>query len=371
MLKIGIVGAAGMRAGAFRVGIESTGKAVISAVCDVSKEKVEALAAEWGIEAYTDYIAMLEQAGLDAVILSTPVTVHTAQALEALKRNIHVYSEIPAAASLAECKELVAAAKASKATYVLGENMVYMREYMTVENMVNAGLFGDIYYMQGEYLHDIKEFFEISPWRKEVLAGVNGITYGTHSLGPMLIWMQGDRISKLMCTGTGHHYTDPVTGGPYAQEDGCLMVCKTEQGRSVDIRVEMMSTRPYGLNYRMQGTKGHYENVHNWDDGFSRVWYEAAHKEGASRDVWMEFDSLAEEYVPEIWREVPKEIMETTTHWGIDYVTMREWVAHLCGERPFRVDIHKAMDLTLPGLISTMSIENDSQWMEVPNSRDW
>jgi len=60
MLKIGIVGAAGMRAGAFRVGIESTGKAVISAVCDVSKEKVEALAAEWGIEAYTDYIAMLE-----------------------------------------------------------------------------------------------------------------------------------------------------------------------------------------------------------------------------------------------------------------------------------------------------------------------
>ena len=370
MLRIGIVGAAGMRAGAFCIGIESTGEAAVVAICDFPGEKLDQRAREWNAAAYTDYVEMLETASLDAVVLSTPVTVHTEQAIEALKRNIHVYSEIPAAVSLDECRKLVAAAKASKATYVLGENMVYMREYMIIERMIKDGLFGDIYYMQGEYLHDIKTFLELSPWRKHVLAGNNGITYGTHSLGPMLIWMPGDRIKQLMCTGTGHHYIDQASGNPYAQEDGCLMVCRTSGGRSIDIRVELMSTRPYALNYRMQGTKGVYENLHSWTSGESRMWADRFFQGGSNED-WMEFQKYAEDYTPDIWREVPKEIMETTTHWGIDYVTMREYVAHLKGKRPFRVGIHEAMDLTLPGIMSTESINQGSAWMFVPDSRSW
>ena len=370
MFKIGIVGAAGMRAGAFKIGLESTGKARVTAICDFAGDKLEERAREWGAKAYTDYIEMFDKAELDAVILSTPVTVHTEQAIAALERNIHVYSEIPAAATMEECERLVDAVKRSKATYCLGENMVYMREYMAVENMIKKGLFGDVYYMQGEYLHDIKFFFELSPWRKTLMAYNNGVTYGTHSLGPMLIWMPEDRIDRVLCTGTGNHYLDEATGKPFIQEDGCLMICRTAQGRSVDVRVELMSTRPYELNYRMQGTEGVYENLHSWTHGESRVWAKGLDHANQS-DEWLNFESIYEDYVPEIWREVPEEIMRTTTHWGIDYVTMREYVAHLCGERPFRVDIHKAMDLTLPGIISTMSINQGSVWMDVPDSRKW
>lgn len=370
MLKIGIAGASGMRAGAFKAGIESTGKAMIYAVCDIAKSNINEIAAQWGAKGYCNYVEMLDSVKLDAVILSTPVTVHTQQAIEALKRGIHVYSEIPAASSLEECKLLVSAANDSKATYVLGENMVYMKEYMTVENMINAGLLGQIYYMQGEYLHDIKAFFEMSPWRKDVLAGINGVTYGTHSLGPMLIWMKDDRIEKLMCTGSGHHYKDIKTKKPFAQEDGCMMVCKTAAGRSVDIRVELMSTRPYALNYRVQGTKGMYENLHEWTKGTSRIWCEKLFK-GGDREAWMAFEDHCADYIPDIWRDIPKEIIENTTHWGIDYVTMREYVAHILGERAFRVDIHQAMDLTLPGILSTQSINNGSVWIKVPNSREW
>lgn len=34
-------------------------------------------------------------------------------------------------------------------------------------------------------------------------------------------------------------------------------------------------------------------------------------------------------------------------------------------------DVHRAMDLTLPGLLSEVSAEEKSRWVEVPNSRDW
>jgi len=35
------------------------------------------------------------------------------------------------------------------------------------------------------------------------------------------------------------------------------------------------------------------------------------------------------------------------------------------------VDIHSAMDLTLPGIVSEQSINNGSVYMDVPDSRAW
>jgi hypothetical protein len=35
------------------------------------------------------------------------------------------------------------------------------------------------------------------------------------------------------------------------------------------------------------------------------------------------------------------------------------------------IGIHEAMDMTLPGLVSQISIQQGGQWLDVPNSRDW
>ncbi|MGI6687988.1 MAG: Gfo/Idh/MocA family protein [Christensenellales bacterium] len=368
MIKIGIVGT-GMRAKAFKAGIDSMTDAAVTAVCDVSEKAVLSYSDLWKVKSYTDYIDMLDNEQLDAVIISTPVSIHVEQSVQALARNIHVYSEIPAAATIEECKLLVEAAKKSRATYVLGENMVYMKEYMTIANMIHDGLFGQVYYFLGEYLHDIKSFFEISPWRKSLMAYKNGITYGTHSLAPMLIWMKDSTIKKVLCVGSGHHYLDPVTGKPYIQENGCLMVCKTDSDCTIDIRVELMSTRPYSLNYRLQGTKGAYENYHDWTKSSSRIWIDQC--SSGSSDEWQDFGICSYDYEPDIWKKLPKTLMEESTHWGVDIITMQEWIAHLRGERPFAVDIYKAMDITLPGIISTQSIEQGGIWLDVPNSREW
>lgn len=369
MTRIGIVGT-GMRAKAFKAGIDLMPGAMVAAVCDVSPKAVSSYCDSWNVKGYTDYVNMLDNEPLDAVIISTPVSIHVEQSIQALARNIHVYSEVPAATTLDECKLLVDAVKKSKASYVLGENMAYMKEYMTIANMINDGLFGEVYYFLGEYLHDIKSFFEVSPWRKAFMAYNNGITYGTHSLAPMLIWMKNTTIRSLLCTGSGRHYFDSSTGEPYPQENGCLMICKTESGCTIDIRVELMSTRPYSLNFRLQGTKGVYENYHDWTKSSSRLWIDKYASSGSS-DEWQDLESYSLDYVPDIWKKLPKTSQEDSTHWGVDIITMREWISHLRGERPFAVDVHKAMDITLPGIISTQSIDQGGVWLNVPDSREW
>jgi predicted dehydrogenase len=51
---------------------------------------------------------MLDKSKIDAVVIGTPMHLHASQSIEALKRNIHVLSEVTAGVSIDECKALAA-----------------------------------------------------------------------------------------------------------------------------------------------------------------------------------------------------------------------------------------------------------------------
>jgi predicted dehydrogenase len=63
-----------------------------------------------GVRAFTDPFAMLEEEGLDALIVAVPTTLHHPVALAALSRGTPVLVEKPLATTEAEGRELVAAA---------------------------------------------------------------------------------------------------------------------------------------------------------------------------------------------------------------------------------------------------------------------
>lgn len=134
--------------------------------------------------------------------------------------------------------------------------------------------------------------------------------------------------------------------------------------------MDMLSTRPYGLNFRLQGTKGAFESFRDWTDGRTRLWADDLNRNGNS-DIWIDFKQVQKDYIPEIWRDVPKSVEQESTHWGIDYVTIREYIGSIYGLKKFKIGIHEAMDMTLPGLVSQESICEDGKWIEVPDSRQW
>lgn len=366
-LNVGIVGAAG-RPRIFKQAIEAHPRANVAAICDISDERLQAAKAHFGpCKAYTSYESMLEQAGLDAVIVGTPMQFHVEQAIAALNRNMHVISEVPAAISLEECKRLAEAAERSKGQFIMAENCNYMKPFMTLTNMVRDGLFGDLYFAGGEYLHEVKQLNETTPWRRTWQTGVNGITYGTHSLGPILDWMEGDRVAAVSCVGSGHHYTDSKNV-PYAIEDTCVMMAKTVQGRLIRIRLDMLSERPAALNYELQGTRGCYESVRHEHLGAGKLYLK---RSGDSKQQWSDLYEAGEPYVPDIWRRTPESILGASGHGGSDFVMMTDFLDALTEGRPSPLSIHRALDMTLPGLISQQSIARGGEWLEVPDSRAW
>jgi predicted dehydrogenase len=339
----------------------------IQAVCDIHEEGLPGAAERLGArEQYTDYTTMLDRCGLDAVVIGTPMQWHVPMAVEALKRGIHVLCEVTAGISVDECRELVEVSKQSSGVYMMAENYTYMKPNVIVEEIARKGLFGTPYYGEGEYLHELKEHNERTIWRRRWQTGIAGVTYGTHSLGPLLKWMPGDRVVKVCCAGSGHHYVDP-RGDRYENDDSTVMLCQMQSGGLVKIRVDMLSDRPHAMrNYQLQGTDGCYESARAPGEK-DRIWLRS-HSENAHS--WMDLSELADEFLPVSWKE-NEAIAKTTGHGGGDFFEVLDFIAACRGDRRAPTGIHEAMDMTLPGLISQQSMDQDGAWIDVPDSRDW
>ncbi|MCE5257905.1 MAG: Gfo/Idh/MocA family oxidoreductase, partial [Chloroflexi bacterium] len=349
-INLAIVGACG-RGGTFKGMCEAIPALRLHAVCDINREEIENARVRLGAdEAYTDYEEMLAKSAIDAVLIGTPMPLHIPQAIAALQHNLHVLSEVPAGVSIAECRALVRAAKMSRGIYVMAENYIYTRANILVRELARQGLLGSLYYAEGEYLHELKGLNEITKWRRVWQTGIDGVTYCTHSLGPILQWMADDRVVQVCAAGSGHHYTDP-RGDTYQNQDSSVMLCKLASGGLAKIRVDMLSTRPHAMNcHQLQGTKGCFESSRAPGEP-DRIWLE-----GKSQDAnrWDNLQDYAD-YLP-AWYRSQEEMATKAGHGGGDFYELLDFSETILGHKLPTVGLHEAMDLTIPGLISQQSV---------------
>jgi myo-inositol 2-dehydrogenase/D-chiro-inositol 1-dehydrogenase len=55
----------------------------------------------YGVTLYTDYDEMIQQPGLQAVVIGTATSVHAEEAIKAMEKNLHVLCEKPLSTSIA------------------------------------------------------------------------------------------------------------------------------------------------------------------------------------------------------------------------------------------------------------------------------
>ncbi len=334
----------------------------VAAVCDIDEATLRQMADQHGIrERFTSYERMLA-ADIDAVVVSTPMPLHVPQAVAALRAGKHVLSEVPAAISLAECWELLEAVANSESVYMMAENCCYMQPNILVKALIQQGLFGEVYFGQGEYIHELKSLNEQTPWRRIWQTGRNGNTYPTHSLGPLMQWMN-DRVVEVSCLGSGHHYKDP-RGLSYENEDTTMTLCKLENGGLVQLRLDMLSNRPHNMTYyTLQGTKGCYEAARGLGDQ-PKVWM-ADFCDGPEH--WRPLADF-EEYLPALWRDPPA-AARAAGHGGGDYWEVLDFIDAICLRQPSPIDVVTALEWTAVGLCSQKSIDRGGIPVELPDFR--
>lgn len=361
-LKVGIVGARGLST---LLGFNSIPGVKVEALCDLNENLIAEQAAKHNIpKTYRVYEDMLES-DIDAVIVATPMQLHVQQTLAALEAGKHVMSEVTAGVTMDELWWLKEAVEKYNKVYMMAENYCYIPENQLILNMVNEGLFGDVYFGEGEYLHNIKSM-TVYPdgkdsWRKFWQLGKRGTFYPTHSLGPVMQWFKGDRIKSVSCFGTGWH-----TWPEMRQEDTAVTLCQMESGKLIKIRVDCISERPHNMSYySLQGTKGCYEAPRGLGDQH-KIWLKGM-DENTDIAHWRPLSDFYN-YLPERYKNVSEE-QKAAGHWGGDFFIVQDFVDAITkGVKP-AVDVYEACEWTAVGLLSEFSIMNGGKAIDMPDFR--
>jgi predicted dehydrogenase len=157
-------------------------------------------AAQMKFDLGTSYDEVLADPKIDAVVLATPHTRHREQVEAAAARGKHVFCEKPFALSKADAAAALAACRKAGVALGVGQNRRMWPSIVALKDMADAGEFGTIMHVEGNYSHAILANTALDNWRslpEETKAG--GMTgMGIHLLdafsflvGPMV------RVSAL------------------------------------------------------------------------------------------------------------------------------------------------------------------------------
>ena len=291
-VKIGIVGTGNRGTSLLRtlLSIESVD---IVALCDLDESRALNAAILCGKSGsvrpnvygrtVSAYKTMLDREKLDALIIATYWDSHTSIALDAMNRGVYPGIEVPAALTVTDTWQLVETSEKTGVPCMMLENWSFRNDNLALLNMKRRGIFGEIVHCHCAHSHDCIDhwFFDKETgqgrWPAEYLLTYNRDQYPTHSVGPVLSWMdinRGDIFTEIYSTATASKGINsyfrrkfgedhPNAKVSWKQGDIVTSTLKTKMGKTLVINYDMQLPRPYSNRWLLQGTKGVYDEEKN------------------------------------------------------------------------------------------------------------
>jgi len=181
-------------------------------LADLIPERVTARAKEFGVKRTFASLDELCKSDVDAIALFTPRWSHGPQAVQALKAGKHLYSAVPAAATLEELAKLVETVKETGLMYMLGETSYHRPQTIYCRERFANGDFGRFVYGEGQYYHDMAHFYKGymrcgKDWKK--IASFPPMLYPTHSVA-FILSVTFRRMTEVSCFGFIDNHEDGI-----------------------------------------------------------------------------------------------------------------------------------------------------------------
>ncbi len=140
-------------------------------VCaDISERRLQHMKGLYPSIAVTiDYMDIVKDPKIDAIVVSTPVSSHFEVAKAALDAGKHVFVEKPLTRTVEEGVTLVELAEKKKQTLMVGHTFVFTAAVNKIKELIDSGELGDIYYIStsrvnlGIFQDDINVVWDLAP----------------------------------------------------------------------------------------------------------------------------------------------------------------------------------------------------------------
>ena len=298
------------------------------------------------VQTFSNYEEMLSSGLIDAVIVETPADNHALFCEKALRQGIHVLSDVPCVYSYHEAEMLWQAELESSAMFMFGANPNFWGFVEAAVDAKEKGLLGEPYFLEAEYLHDLRYLFEVTPWRKTL----KPIFYCTHSLGPLLTLFKED-LRFVSCFDSLSH----INNQP-GQHDVMTGIFRTANNIIVRVTCSFINNFKGGCHwYRVMGTEGCFERTAGRGelDPPRTLLNTTLHHE------------MAEITALPVDTARPGCDTVEDDHGGADYYMLDAFIkAIICGE-PSPISLREGLRMSLPGLFAVESAENNGRLTEI------
>ena len=244
----------------------------MTALCDTSAERLsQALAAlaeqcagKERPDCTNDSSDICRQTDVDLVYVCTDWASHAAICVEAMRHGKHVAVEVPAALTLEDIRLIVRTAEESQRHCILLENCCFEPQVEEAVAAIRAGKIGEVVHAEGNYYHTLGDRW--TRWRLDTNRRYRGDLYPTHELGPICQALgigRDDRLQTLVSMDsaalTGPLEYERATGEvcpDFQNGDHTTTLIRTERGRTILLKHNVLTPQPYERQLSFIGTKG-------------------------------------------------------------------------------------------------------------------
>jgi hypothetical protein len=376
IVKVGVIGT-GNRGTSHVSNLLTIAGVEIVAVCDLFEEKVKNAAGicqkkgrKSPVTYFGDrnsYKTMLEKEDLDAVIIATYWDSHSAIALDAMNKKVYPGIEVPAALTVDDSWRLVETSEKTGIPCMMLENWSFRQDNLALLNMKRLGMLGEIVHCHCAHSHDCIDhwFFDSKTgeqrWPAEYLLKYNRDQYPTHSVGPVISWLdinRGDVFEEIYSRASaskginayfkrkfGNNH--PNANLNYKQGDIVTSTLKTKMGKTLVINYDMQLPRPYSNRWMLEGTKGvYYEEK-------STIYLVDVSPEYHQWEPWKPYE---EKFNHKWWQKD----LSSQSHGGTDFVMLNQFINAVRVKGPTPIDVYDSAVMTALVELSGISIERNA-----------
>jgi len=308
-------------------------------------------------------IMLKEAKDVDAVAVFSGAPDHARHVKMCMERGWHVVSAVPACASLEEAAMLREVKEKTGLKYMMAESSYYRQECIFARNLFREGGFGELFYFETEYYHDVRDNTKpgtlgFNPdgtrsWRW----GYVPMWYPTHSLG-FVTGVTRERIVKVSCLGWGgtkpevrqHPYRrDNVYQNPYFCPSSIMLTDRGHMCRSNEFRYCV----PYGERAQWFGDR-------------ATLYMAVAGLHGNVEHLRSQ--GVKPVQVPDYWKTdmLPAAMRHASGHGGSAVFISAEFLNALLEDREPAIDLYESLAMTVPGIVAHESSLKGGEQLPVP-----
>ncbi len=151
MISVAVIGTGNIAPSHLKAYLEFPERCTVTALCDISPEKAEAVRDELGLDqaaVYASYTDLLAHEQIDLASVCTPPSTHEPISVALLDAGVNVLCEKPMAPSLAACDAILAAEQRSGAVFSSVAQNRFRDDVVRLRSVLDSGLAGPVSHVQ-------------------------------------------------------------------------------------------------------------------------------------------------------------------------------------------------------------------------------